>query len=72
MFYLINSFNDNCKYLSQNNIIYTYENLEFFTDEIIQSLDKDILIAKSSFNKILDFTTKLQNYFDKSIIDFET
>ena len=71
LFNLINSFNDNCKYLSQNNIIYTYENLEFFTDEIIQSLDKDILIVKSSFNKILDFTTKLQNYFDKSIIDFE-
>ena len=67
----LNVFNDNCKYLLQNNLLYSYENLSVFDEDKLTSLPSNLATAKEWFNKILDYSTIIQNYFDKDVVDFE-
>lgn len=66
----IKKFNENCRYLEQNNKQYSYKNLSIFTDETNEQLAKDRKNAQIAFNHLLNLITFIQQYFNNEQSNF--
>lgn len=68
----IKNFNENCAYLSNNGINYSYKKLSSFNEEKIKNLLSDRKKCQIAFNHLLNLTSYIQKYYDSTLVDFSS